>query len=1375
MLSIMKSYIILIYMLYVTVVRAESVVWVTTGKSEPVVLAGCNTQLDCDLHVEKYNVSLLKVNGFTENGLDKTDRYEIQKTATIQGQHITLNITNVTLQDAGIYRCKVDLTDHSKDINLTVIDFQWKSNMATMKVRVANNITMQWEYVSKAEFEYIFLFRKSMEDDNRRGLVKWEYGIEAERWKDDRMDLRLITNNSTKIIFNLRTLVEDDLKYKYHLQLKYSDTCIISHKPVSLQEDIEFQWLSTVDRMTSTVSKNVTLLWKYESIKLANQIIFYKFNTLTGQNREIALWTKGGAFRQSPRQATALQFNKLPIGNTSGEIIRLTFIKPIDGDFDVIYKSKIFCGVAFTSVKGIELRAQRPSIYSEVGEIEGRLGDDIRFVWYYEYKYGIDTIIITRNDKVNHEIMAIGHWHKDTFLPNKGVNGNRLMFIKTETKITNGVEGQITLVLHNTTLVDFRYNYICRITFIDAQTISDRIKIHQTPLIYSDVGEIRGQPQEDIQFVWYYEYGLPVDTIIFTRYNTNTKPGAVGSWNKGVFSPKPSDVIDRLRFNVTKLGGIKGKITLSLLKTTHEDYNFTYICKITFEDGKSSSSHGMPLYEKEPPVVEMSIRESHPRYLFALIGIVVVVVVIVAVTVVIYIRYRRRKAKHAKKGHRDINFNTAQSGKDYPYMKYSDYKVWRKNNNVLSQYVMDHFNDVKTGLLRTNLVTADSLKDLAKDNPFNDANKLVDLLTERGENAMSIIVETFKEFDGLQEIAVKLDKDLSKDERMKDEDYTLWTKNYPTLVLNVMDALPKLTNELSKREIIDDMDMKDFGIHRAVGKRTGAIKLLNILSQRGKNILPDINEALEACGIPKVVKSKSGTSQTTSMKHRHYMVWAKNEKEFMVAAREKIDILTTKLVEGNIINVDDESEITLGKKISGWNSVCILVKILVERGEDVLLDIINVLKSMTNHGFSDVTQKLETDLSRIGRMKDDHYRVWQDNGTFVVKDTQFILTNVIKKLLERQILENVDLQEIELHQSISRRAGAIKLVNILSERGEDVLPNIIEALRSGGFVTVAQKLESDLSRFERMNNWHYLVWQANNGYLREGLKPHLDTLKEKFRSSNILDVHDLKTIEKAEKDNKSGGSAKLVEMLGGRGKNVLSAIIMVLEQYMPEIAEKLKSDLSRFERLNYPHYKIWEDNRKSIIKSVEKNIFQLIDKLHAEKILVDKDKDDLQNGTCKERSTELVNRLRFRGKDSLPRIIKVMNACDLKEVANKLESDLSRFEQMDELHHVIWEYNKTFLIDNIKDKLPEITEELLLIKIIDKDDREIITKGNNDEGARELFDLLSYRGKDILLTIIDVLRRVDLGQVADKLIKDVNLEEEPKDTDNLLQQETTSV
>ncbi|XP_050400961.1 uncharacterized protein LOC126817839 [Patella vulgata] len=474
----MKGYIILIYLLSVTVVKVEVVVWVTTSNSEPVVLAGCNIQLDCDLHVEKYDVSLLKVNGPKLHELGKTNGYDIQKTSTRQGQHISLNIRNVTLQDAGIYICKVGFTEHYTDINLTVTDFQWKGNKTTMMVGLGNDITMQWGYVSKAVFQYIFLYRKS--NGTRRGLVKWEGGTEVERWDDDRMDLRLITNSSTNIVFNLRNVDEDDLKYKYHLQLKYSDTCIISHKPVSLQEDIEFKWLSTVDRMTSTVSKNVTLLWKYESVKLAKKIIFYQFNKITGQNREIALWTKDGAFRQTPRQATVLQFDKLPIGNRSGEIIRLILIKPIDGYFDLIYNCKIFCAVAFNSLKGIELRAQRPSIDSEVGEIEGRLGDNIRFVWYYGYKYGIDTIIITREEKHNKEIMAIGQWHKDMFLPNKDVNGNRLVFNKSGIDSPNGINGQIILKLLNTTLGDFKYNYICRITFTDAQTSSNRIKIDQS-------------------------------------------------------------------------------------------------------------------------------------------------------------------------------------------------------------------------------------------------------------------------------------------------------------------------------------------------------------------------------------------------------------------------------------------------------------------------------------------------------------------------------------------------------------------------------------------------------------------------------------------------------------------------------------------------------------------------------------------------------------------------------------------------------------------------------------------------------------------------------------------------------------------------------
>ncbi|KAK6172949.1 hypothetical protein SNE40_016501 [Patella caerulea] len=604
---------------------------------------------------------------------------------------------------------------------------------------------------------------------------------------------------------------------------------------------------------------------------------------------------------------------------------------------------------------------------------------------------------------------------------------------------------------------------------------------------------------------------------------------------------------------------------------------------------------------------------------------------------------------------------------------------------------------------------------------------------------------------------------------MKDEDYELWTENYLGLVTGLLDALPKITLELSKRKIIDSSDLADLDIHRAIGKREGAIKLVNILRQRGRDVLSNINSALDACGLTKIERVNGDGNRLKLMQYDHYIVWIKHKTYLMESFKGKLSDITEKLVQINILDEGKRTEIMENVQKNESKGAYKFVDMVCECGELVLPKIIQILND-PNIGLSEVVEKLEKDLTRTGRMKDDDYRVWVNNGTYIVTNIHYNLHIVSKKLLERNIIDDVDMKEFDSHRQIGRRVGAVKLVDILSERGEDVLGKIVDTFRECGFNMVADELKKDLSRRVRMIDWHYEIWKKNRSDLTNNMKDNLSCLTRELYEAGIIDMVDWEDIEKAEKESKEKGAEKLEDILCNRGENVLPGLLLVFNKCrLFGVVEVLKEDINRRERMNYIHFKIWNKNKEYIITSFKNNLALLMEELQKSDIIDEDDVTELGRAEESDDVTELgraeesdgakklVDMLEKRGKDVLPKIIEVLNRCDLTDVEIKLTTDISRLEKMEPRHYEIWERRYKYLVGHLKNKLDSLTAALIAAdNIIDLDDRQNILNGGKEDGAIKLIDTLGYRGKDILPKIIQVLKSCGLSEVAVELENDLS-------------------
>ncbi|XP_050416959.1 uncharacterized protein LOC126830606 [Patella vulgata] len=1191
-------------------------------------VVGCNAELIWEWPGKATRASVAKSqNSHEELRVESNDKYRIDRTT----ERVTLTMYNVTMVDTAVYISR--LGSEKKDVNLAVTDFRWQNEIRTKYVRVGEAMTLLWAFVTKVTARTIRLHRKlpSTNGAPPQDLVQWENGAKKTLIEDNRMMFNLDkagNDDMYRVNFTIRDTKIDDLKYIYNIEVKFNDNCLKTEKPVELMEDFDFKWLPSQNSVISTIYQPVELVWKYHSLKLANKIIFTRYYNLTKKKTQLGMWTIERGFEY---KADGIVFNK---SNTNQEETIIMTIKMVTNkDFDHFYECRVFCGILFNSVSGIELLAELPHISSDKRVIKSRPTENITFVWSFRYKFPVLWVILTRSNR------------------------------------SNGEDNQIGFIYNKTLTVK---------------------------LLVNDGNRIRGNVTE-----------------------------------------KEEDN-----------GYIYGQITLSLLNTTKDDFSYKYyVCRIAFIDKQSSERHSIILEEKDVARPGVTDKEEDSLSAGHIAAIVVVPIVIIGIfCLVLYLlKYRTKK----------------KDGDLLPvgFMKYPHYRVWVKNNNDLLHEIQKDTNKVARQFSGDNIIdatTSESLQNVAKASKRNSAIQLMDLLVKQGENVLPKIITSLKKC-GLKTIGHKLETDFERNERMKDEDYKLWRENYLGLVAGLLNALPKITPELLKRQIIDSRDLEDLDIHRAIGKREGAIKLVNILCQRGRDVLPKINLALEACGLHKIERANVDGEP---MKYDHYIVWIKHKTYLMESFKGKLSDITEKLVQNDILDEGKRTEIMKIVMENESKGAYKLVDMVCSCGESVLPKIIQILND-PNLALSEVVKKLEMDLRRTGRMKDNDYRVWVNNGTYIVTNIHYNLHIVSKMLLEKHIIDDVDMKEFDSHRQIGRRLGAVKLVDILSERGEDVLGKIIDTFEECGFTNVADELKKDLSRRVRMIDWHYKIWVKNKSYLTDNMKDSLPCLTRELYKAEIIDMVDWEQTENAAKEKMENGAEKLENILCNRGENVLPGILLVFNRCgLFDVVERLKKDINRRERMNYIHFKIWNKNKDTLITNFRNKHAMLIEELKNSEII---DEDDVTELRPKEESgcaKKLVDMLDKRGKDALPEIIKVLEICGLTEVATKLTTDISRLEKMEPKHYEIWEERYNYLVEHFKNNLDRLTAALnAAYNIIDDEDLDNILNGSKEDGAIKLIDILGYRGKDILPKIIEVLKSCGLFEVAVELETDLSTDD----------------
>ncbi|KAK6186753.1 hypothetical protein SNE40_006029 [Patella caerulea] len=268
--------------------------------------------------------------------------------------------------------------------------------------------------------------------------------------------------------------------------------------------------------------------------------------------------------------------------------------------------------------------------------IEVQEGEDINLEWKYVTRATFKSILVYRISYEDSRKQYLGNLTADNMDNQEQRRVGR--FSVTVNKDGDGV----VLTLRKVTEEDVKYNYFIELVYSDTCLMkSGPTFLNKESKVYSRTPVIKSRRQEDINFVWYYEYISPVITILFTRRTPGNEIDKIGYWHDGEFEPQMADGESRLKFNQTEgnvTNVIKGQITLTLLAASMEDFNYDYICRIIFRD-KQESSWNILLEEKAPLFVKdgsgLSTGEVAGIAVSVVVGIVILVVILLILVIVL--------------------------------------------------------------------------------------------------------------------------------------------------------------------------------------------------------------------------------------------------------------------------------------------------------------------------------------------------------------------------------------------------------------------------------------------------------------------------------------------------------------------------------------------------------------------------------------------------------------------------------------------------------------------------------------------------------------------------------------------------------------------
>ncbi|XP_050408536.2 uncharacterized protein LOC126823620 isoform X2 [Patella vulgata] len=153
-------------------------------------------------------------------------RYDIDTKFTLGNATLSLTITNVSVEDAGIYRCILDLLNVHQDIKLIVngdAGFEWiPSTQAPIKKTLNQDIELTWTYRTSKRIHKIIIYRTKDEESSPENVGVWTVGNGYKPDPSLSTDVHFsknFTNDGGKVSIKLiRAIYKDfDLTYFCHV------------------------------------------------------------------------------------------------------------------------------------------------------------------------------------------------------------------------------------------------------------------------------------------------------------------------------------------------------------------------------------------------------------------------------------------------------------------------------------------------------------------------------------------------------------------------------------------------------------------------------------------------------------------------------------------------------------------------------------------------------------------------------------------------------------------------------------------------------------------------------------------------------------------------------------------------------------------------------------------------------------------------------------------------------------------------------------------------------------------------------------------------------------------------------------------------------
>ncbi|KAK6189967.1 hypothetical protein SNE40_001926 [Patella caerulea] len=112
-----------------------------------------------------------------------------------------------------------------------------------------------------------------------------------------------------------------------------------------------------------------------------------------------------------------------------------------------------------------------------------------------------------------------------------------------------------------------------------------------------------------------------------------------------------------------------------------------------------------------------------------------------------------------------------------------------------------------------------------------------------------------------------------------------------------------------------------------------------------------------------------------------------------------------------------------------------------------------------------------------GEMQEDHFNIWNSEQDFLVTEFKSHLGDLITKFFSQMIIDSDDKEKIRREIKDNYNVGgATRLVEILGERGEHVLPRIVKVLKPT-YNKIANRLEDRLAelKLDILNNERFPI------------------------------------------------------------------------------------------------------------------------------------------------------------------------------------------------------------------------------------------------------------------------------------------------------------